>query len=74
MFLVHKSTTAPRIYMAIDLRLKLSVACTEMKTNKPFYETNVRYCFAVRDAGMPVRAATLEILGSAMVVLWLLFV
>jgi thioredoxin reductase len=66
-FLVHNPTTAPNIGMVKDLGLELSEAGTELKTSQPFYETNVKGCFAIGDAGMQAKAATLALSSGAMV-------
>jgi thioredoxin reductase len=50
-FLYHNPTTAPNIDMAKDLGPELSEAGTEVKSVQPFYETNVKGCFAIGDVG-----------------------
>jgi hypothetical protein len=46
--------------VAKDLGLVLSEAGMEPKTTRPFYETNVKGCFAVGDADMQDKAVVIH--------------
>jgi thioredoxin reductase len=60
-FLVYHPRTAVNVNMATDLGLELSPSGGEIKTSPPFNETNVPGCFAVGDAGSPMKALVLAL-------------
>ncbi|OJJ45951.1 hypothetical protein ASPZODRAFT_68844 [Penicilliopsis zonata CBS 506.65] len=65
-FFSHQPTASPNIAFAKGLNLALADSQTELKTDQPFFQTNVPGCFALGDIASPFRTVTAAVsAGSA---------